>query len=75
MDAFIVGVVMAGICRSWFTKALWLMWPAWVAFAVVSTGNHYWLDVVAGILLAIATGLALRRIRTMRLRTMRLRRA
>jgi membrane-associated phospholipid phosphatase len=75
MDAFIVAVVMASICRSWFAKALWLAWPAWVAFAVVSTGNHYWLDVVAGILLAIATGLALRRIRDMRLRTTRPRRA
>jgi membrane-associated phospholipid phosphatase len=35
---------------------------------VISTGNHYWLDVAAGILIAIATGLALRRARTMRLR-------
>jgi membrane-associated phospholipid phosphatase len=68
MDAFIVGVVMAGLCRSRLAKALWFAWPAWVAFAVISTGNHYWLDIVAGILLAIATGVALRRIRTMRLR-------
>ncbi len=67
MDAFIVGVVMAGLCRSWFAKALWLSWPAWVAFAVMSTGNHYWLDVVAGIVLAILTGLALRHARTLRL--------
>ena len=28
-------------------KASWLAWPAWVGFAVISTGNHYWLDVVA----------------------------
>ena len=67
MDAVIVGAVMAGICRTRWAKALWLAWPAWVAFAVISTGNHYWLDVVAGILIAVATGLALRRARTARL--------
>jgi membrane-associated phospholipid phosphatase len=68
MDAFIVGVVMAGVCRSWIAKALWFAWPAWVAFAVVSTGNHYWLDVVAGFVLALATGLVLRSTHALRLR-------
>jgi membrane-associated phospholipid phosphatase len=68
MDAFIVGVVMAGLCRTRIAKALWLAWPAWVGFAVISTGNHYWLDVVAGMLIAVATGLALRRAGTLRLR-------
>jgi membrane-associated phospholipid phosphatase len=68
MDAFIVGVVMAGLCRSWLAKFLWFAWPVWVAFAVVSTGNHYWFDVVAGVLLAILAGLLLRQIRSLRLR-------
>jgi len=67
MDALIVGVVMFGLVRSRIAKALWLAWPAWVAFSVISTGNHYWLDVVAGFVLAVATGLALRRVRTLRL--------
>jgi membrane-associated phospholipid phosphatase len=66
MDAFIVGVVMFGLVRSRLAKALWLAWPAWVAFAVISTGNHYWLDVVAGIVLALLTGYALRRVETWR---------
>lgn len=68
MDAFIVGVVMAGLCRTRLAKALWIAWPAWVAFAVMSTGNHYWLDVVAGILIAILSGFALRRVYVLRLR-------
>ncbi|TML81844.1 MAG: phosphatase PAP2 family protein [Actinobacteria bacterium] len=34
-------------------KAVWLLWPAWVWFAVMATGNHFWLDVVAGIVLAV----------------------
>ena len=44
MDALIVGIVMAGLCQSWLAKVLWLAWPAWVSFAVMWTGNHYWLD-------------------------------
>ena len=44
MDAFIVGVVMFGLLRSRLAKALWLAWPVWVSFAVISTGNHYWLE-------------------------------
>ncbi|MDW8339076.1 MAG: phosphatase PAP2 family protein, partial [Thermoleophilia bacterium] len=61
MDALIVGIVMAGLVRSRVVKGLWLAWPAWVAFAVIATGNHYWLDVVAGFALAGVTALALRR--------------
>jgi membrane-associated phospholipid phosphatase len=68
MDAFIVGVVMASLCRSRIAKAIWYAWPVWVAFAVVSTGNHYWLDVVAGVLLAIVAGIALRKVSSLRLR-------
>jgi membrane-associated phospholipid phosphatase len=55
-DALIVGVVMATIVRRSWAKALWLAWPAWVWFAVMATGNHFWLDVVAGVALAIAAG-------------------
>ena len=70
MDAFIVGVVMFGLVRSRIAKALWIAWPAWVAFAVIATGNHYWLDVAAGIVIAVATGLALRRVHTLRLNSL-----
>jgi membrane-associated phospholipid phosphatase len=66
MDALIVGIVMFGLVRSKFAKALWIAWPIWVGFAVISTGNHYWLDVVAGFVLAVATGLVLHRVRTLR---------
>ena len=39
MDALIVGIVMFGVVRSRLAKALWLAWPAWVAFAVIATGQ------------------------------------
>ena len=47
-DALIVGITMALVCRHWWAKALWLLWPAWVWFAVMATGNHFWLDILAG---------------------------
>jgi membrane-associated phospholipid phosphatase len=68
MDALIVGIVMFGLVRSRVAKALWLAWPIWVSVAVISTGNHYWLDVVAGFVVAIAAGVVLRRARLPRLR-------
>jgi membrane-associated phospholipid phosphatase len=52
-DALIVGVVLFTVCRSWWAKAIWALWPAWVWFAVMATGNHFWLDCLAGILVAI----------------------
>src|SRR5947207_11950344 len=52
-DAFIVGVAVALIVRSWWAKALWLLWPAWVWFSVMATGNHFWLDILAGVAVAL----------------------
>ena len=52
-DALIVGVTLAYVCRSWAAKAIWILWPAWVWFSVMATANHFWLDIVAGIALAI----------------------
>jgi membrane-associated phospholipid phosphatase len=51
-DALIVGLVLASVCRHWWARAIWLVWPMWVWFAVMATGNHFWLDVLAGVLLA-----------------------
>jgi membrane-associated phospholipid phosphatase len=47
-DALIVGITLAVICRRKVFKVLWLMWPAWVWFSVMATGNHFWLDCLAG---------------------------
>jgi membrane-associated phospholipid phosphatase len=51
-DALIVGLVLASVCRNRWAKALWLLWPGWVWFSVMATGNHFWLDVLAGIFVA-----------------------
>ena len=59
MDALIVGIVMASVCRRWISRVLWLAWPLWVTFAVMATGNHYWLDCVAGFGVAILVAVVL----------------
>ena len=51
-DALIVGIVLASVVRRWPFKVLWLLWPLWVWFSVMATGNHFWLDVFAGVVLA-----------------------
>ena len=47
-DALIVAVVLFSVSRRWWAKALWAVWPVWVWFAVMATGNHFWLDCIAG---------------------------
>ncbi len=52
-DALIVGIVLASLCRFWLWRLLWAAWPGWVCFCVMATGNHFWLDCVAGLGVAI----------------------
>jgi membrane-associated phospholipid phosphatase len=52
-DALIVGLVLFSVCRIRLLKLVWLVWPAWVWFSVMGTGNHFALDVLAGIVVAV----------------------
>ena len=52
-DALIVGIVLAFVCRRWWAKLFWAIWPLWVWFAVMATGNHFWLDCIAGVAVAL----------------------
>ena len=57
-DALIVGVTLAMVVRRPLARLFWALWPAWVWFCVMATANHYWLDVVGGIVVAlVAAGL------------------
>lgn len=49
----LLGVVMAGAVRRWVPRLVWFLTPVAMAAAVVLTGNHYILDVVAGGVLAL----------------------
>jgi membrane-associated phospholipid phosphatase len=48
-DALIVGFAMATLVRPRWLKVVWTLWPSWVWFAVMATGNHFWLDIAAGV--------------------------
>jgi membrane-associated phospholipid phosphatase len=52
-DALIVGIFLFRATSRWWVKALWALWPAWVWFCVLATANHFWLDVLAGIVVAL----------------------
>jgi membrane-associated phospholipid phosphatase len=66
MDAFIVGAMLCVASYRVWTRWMWLLWPGWVALAVLSTGNHYWLDIAAGLALAAVTAGALQAHRVLR---------
>jgi hypothetical protein len=52
-DALILGVTLAYVCRHRVAKLAWALWPAWVWFSVMATANHFWLDIVAGVGVAL----------------------
>jgi hypothetical protein len=52
-DSLIVGIVLFVVCRHWWAKLFWALWPAWVWFVVMATGNHFWVDCVAGVGVAL----------------------
>lgn len=52
-DALIVGFFLVGTSRRWSSKLIWALWPAWVWFCVMATANHFLLDVLAGIAVAL----------------------
>jgi hypothetical protein len=52
-DSLIVGITLCRVTKHWWAKLFWCLWPAWVWFAVMATGNHFWLDCIAGVVVAL----------------------
>jgi len=46
--AAMVGISAARLVRQPAVKAFWLCWPLLVAWVVIVTGNHYWIDAALG---------------------------
>ena len=65
-DALIVGFALAMLVRSPLLRLVWTLWPTWVWFTVVATGNHFWLDVAAGVGIALVAGVMLKAVETRR---------
>lgn len=55
-DALIIGFALATLVKSRWLSILWTLWPTWVWFSVMATGNHFWLDVAAGVGAALLGG-------------------
>jgi membrane-associated phospholipid phosphatase len=60
-DSLLVALAMAMVVRRRIFKLVWLAWPGWVAFSVMATGNHFWLDILAGYLVAALAAAAIYR--------------
>jgi hypothetical protein len=52
-DALVVAIVLVRTSRRRWSRAAWALWPAWVWFCVMATANHFLLDVLAGVALAL----------------------
>lgn len=51
-DAVLIGLFLASLCRRLPAKLAWALWPCWVAYVVMASANHFWLDAAAGAALA-----------------------
>jgi hypothetical protein len=52
-DALIVGISLMSVTRHRSLRLLWALWPLWVWFCVMATANHFWLDIVGGVAVAL----------------------
>jgi membrane-associated phospholipid phosphatase len=60
--AVMIGGSMARLVHRWPFKMLWYLYPVWITFVVVATGNHYLTDVFLGALTAGASALIAQRL-------------
>jgi len=52
--SLLMGLVVFKVSRSWAVRAFGIAWPVLMFFAVVTTGNHFIIDVVAGAIVSLA---------------------
>ncbi len=55
--SLMIGATGFQLVRHRALKVLWLAWPLLVAWVVLVTGNHYWVDIVLGWMVAIGAAL------------------
>lgn len=53
--ALMLGIPLARLVRNRLARIFWTSYPLLVVFAVVATGNHFWLDAFLGALVAAAS--------------------
>src|ERR1044071_4372530 len=60
--ALMIGATGVRVCRHWIPKAFWAAWPLLIAGVVIVTGNHYWIDVGLGWMVAVTSALVAARL-------------
>ncbi len=60
--AMMVGLSAARLSRHWYSRTLWLLWPALVIWVVIVTANHYWIDAALGAAVAAVSALVAQRL-------------
>ena len=53
--ALMIGGSGVLVCRHWWSRAWWAFWPILVAWVVIVTANHYWVDWALGWLVALVS--------------------
>ncbi len=60
--AMMIGGTGFMICRHWWSKAAWAVWPLLVTWVTIVTANHYWVDAALGWMVALLSALAAQRL-------------
>ncbi|HEY5816082.1 MAG TPA: phosphatase PAP2 family protein [Solirubrobacterales bacterium] len=55
--ALMIGATGFQLVRHRALKALWVAWPLLVAWVVIVTANHYWIDIALGWMVAVSAAL------------------
>jgi membrane-associated phospholipid phosphatase len=55
--AVMIGWPMIRFVSRWWAKLIWALYPVWITFVVVATGNHYLTDVFLGAATAATSAL------------------
>jgi membrane-associated phospholipid phosphatase len=55
--ALMIGVTGVRVSRNRFARAVWAVWPLLVAWVVVVTANHYWIDAALGAIVAATSAI------------------
>jgi hypothetical protein len=64
--AVMLGWSFARLARNRFAKVFWALWPLFITFMTVITGNHFLIDAVLGLLVAGVSLVAARRLALLR---------
>ena len=60
--AAMIGFSGARLARHRVTRAFWIAWPLLVAWVVIVTGNHYWVDIALGWMVAATAAIVAQRL-------------